>query len=466
MDPRIQIRIWIRTPWIRITGFQCQANLLCLQVPAKVPGEEATTQLEAEVAAIEPRVQALSELGRTLSQGSGSTQAREILNRHDRIRKRWRYVFTETQACRDPNGSGSVQEQQQHQLQHLSPRSSASPTGGGAEEEPSSNGNSVPKNANLIDAWAEEALAALAKSCNVSELKDLRQNIRHLQVLQAGLADKKAVLEELLAQFGGNNATACQESRHKLEKVGQLLPKRLANLVEKSDRLVQMVEDLEADLRWLAEMQERHHNSDPATAANNNNNEDQTALRLAVGEKEYAVNKLMVQFQQLEREVVGAGLPVNPVLVAEMAELRTRWFQLTAAARHVTSIVSSSVPSSSLIPSAGPITFYSAAEMPKTLSSHSVSSFVSGVSLTSPTSQSSEPWAASATTNTASPSPMSEEVVPLMTTATAAVPEPPGALLWTRARRLKEGLASLGEPGLGINVADTQSVGVELDRLR
>jgi hypothetical protein len=439
--------------------------MLCLQVPAKVPGEEAATLLEAEVTAIEPRVQALSELGRTLSQGSGSTQAREILNRHDRIRKRWRYVFTETQACRDPNGPGSVQEQQQqHQLQHLSPRSSASP-GGGAEEEPCINGNSVPKNANLIDAWAEEALAALAKSCNVSELKDLRQNIKHLQVLQAGLADKKAVLEELLAQFGGNNSTACQESRHKLEKVGQLLPKRLANLVEKSDRLVQMVEDLEADLRWLAEMQERH-NSDPA-AANNNNNEDQTALRLAVGEKEYAVNKLMVQFQQLEREVVAAGLPVNPVLVAEMAELRTRWFQLTAAARHVTSIVSSSVPSSSLLPSitANPIAFYSAAEMPKTLSSHSVSSFVSGVSLTSPTSQSSEPWAASATTNTASPSPMSEEVVPLMT-ATAAAPEPPGALLWTRARRLKEGLASLGEAALGINVADTQSVGVELDRLR
>ncbi len=436
--------------------------MLCLQVPAKVPGEEVATLLEAEVAAIEPRVQGLSELGRTLSQGSGSTQAREILNRHDRIRKRWRYVFTETQACRDPSGPGSVQEQQ-HQ-QNLSPRSSASPTGGGAEEEPCNNGNSVPKNANLIDAWAEEALAALAKSCNVSELKDLRQNIKHLQVLQAGLADKKAVLEELLAQFGGNNSTACQESRHKLEKVGQLLPKRLANLMEKSDRLVQMVEDLEADLKWLAEMQERHHNSDPT--ANNNNNEDQTALRLAVGEKEYAVNKLMVQFQQLEREVVGAGLPVNPVLVTEMAELRTRWFQLTAAARHVTSIVSSSVPSSSLLlSSANPITFYSAAEMPKTLSSHSVSSFVSGVSLTSPTSQSSEPWAASATTNTASPSPMSEEVVPLMTAATAA-PEPPGALLWTRARRLKEGLASLGEPALGINVADTQSVGVELDRLR
>ncbi len=424
-----------------------------------MPGDEVSTLLEAEVAAIEPRVQALSELGRTLSQGSGSTQARDILNRHDRIRKRWRYVFTETQACRDPNGPGSVQDQQHHQ--NLSPRSSASPTRGGAEKEPCSNGNSVPKNANLIDAWAEEALAALAKSCNVSELKDLRQSIKHLQVLQAGLADKKAGLEELLAQFGGNNSTACQESRHKLEKVGQLLPKRLANLVEKSDRLVQMVEDLEADLRWLAEMQERH-NSDPA---NNNNNEDQTALRLAVGEKEYAVNKLMVQFQQLEREVAGAGLPVNPVLVAEMAELRTRWFQLTAAARHVTSIVSSSVPASSLLLSSAPVTFYSAAEMPKTLSSHSVSSFVSGVSLTSPTSQSSEPWAASATTNTASPSPMSEEVVPLMAAATAA-PEPPGALLWTRARRLKEGLASLGEPVLGINVADTQSVGVELDRLR
>ena len=425
---------------------------IVLQVPAKSPGEEELAQLAAEVTAIESRVQALAQLGRTLSEESGSTQAREILNRHERIRKRWRYVFTETQAQRD-HLAGPVHPKPVEQEVTPSPvsvRSSTSP-------EERSNGTDQ-NNANLIGAWAEEALSALGQSCNLSELKDLRLSIKQLQSLQAGLAAKKTALEDLLAQFGGvnNNSAAYQESRHKLEKIGQSLPKRLSFLMEKSDRLVQIVETLEANQKWLSEMQTRI-----CTVNSNNNDDHQTDLRLAVGEKEYSVNRLMTQFQQLEREVAGSGLAVNPALAAEMADLRTRWFQLTAEARHVTSLVSSSsaLPSSLLAPVSAVGSVFPS-EMPKTQSSHSVSSFVSAASLTSPTSQSSEQWAASPTTNTASASPMSEEVMPL-----TGGPEST-QLLWARARRLSDWLADLGRPVMGINVADTQSVGVELDRLR
>jgi hypothetical protein len=306
------------------------------------------------------------------------------------------------------------------------------------------------QNANVIDGWAEDALQVLGKSCNVSELKDLRLNIRQLQCLQAGLATKKTALEELLDQVG-INSPACQQSRLKLEKIGQVLPKRLSYLMEKSDHLVQIVEAVQDNLSWLKENQDRH-------SSVNNNTGDQITLRLAVSEKEYTVNKLMSQFQLLEREVVSSGLTVSPILAAEMAELKTKWFQLTAEARHVTSIVSS-VPAM-LTPSAS-ASITVTAELPKTNSSHSVSSFVSAASLTSPTSQSSEQWAASPTTNTASASPMSEEVMPVV-----AGPDHQQQQLWSRAKRIGDWLGCLGKPVYGIKVADTPSVGEELDRLR
>ena len=415
-----------------------------LQVSAKGPGKEELAQLESEVSDIEPRVQALADLGRTLAQDSGSTQARDILNRHERIRKRWRYVFTETIAQRDHLDNinrPALTEQQQAGP----PTSRRSPSAVGEER---SNGDQ--KNVNVIDAWAEEALQALAKNCNVSELKELRLSIKQLQALQTGLPAKKTTLEELLSQLGVNSP-ACQQGRLKLEKIGLLLPKRLSYLMEKSERLVQLAEALEADQKWVKDIQERHH-------AVNNNNDDQAALRLAVCEKEYDMNRLMSQFQLLEREVLSSGLALNPVIVSEMADLRTRWFQVTAEARRVTSIASSLPPLLTATATSVTVT----ADMPKTNSSHSVSSFVSVASLTSPTpSQSSEQWAASPTT--ASASPMSEEVMPVVV---AGISETTTQLFWARARRLSDWLAGLGKPAGKINVADTRSVGVELDRLR
>jgi hypothetical protein len=398
-------------------------------------------------------VQALTDLGQTIAQESGSTQARDITNRHQRIRKRWRYVFTETSAQRDLTDTTQKAAEQQEALP-TNRRSSTSPCAVVSNERITAD----QKNVNVIDAWADEALHTLGKNCNVSELKELRLAIKQLQGLQAGLAAKKAALEELLSQFG-ITSPGCQQARLKLERIGQLLPKRLSYLIEKSDRLLQLVEAIEANQQWAKDVQDRHNLA-------NNNNDDQAALRLAVSEKEYELNKLMSGFQLLEREVASSGLAVNPTIVGEMAELRAQWFQLTAESRRVTSVASSMPP---LLLTANMIITNAGGDMPKTSSSHSVSSFVSAASLTTtPTSQSSEQWAASPTT--ASASPMEEEVVMpvLMMTAPekTELQQQQQQLLWSRVRRISDWLSGLAKPTSRIDVADTQSVGVELDRLR
>ena len=52
-------------------------------------------RLEGEIKGEEGKVQGLSELGTKISRESAAAQAREIFSKQEKVRKRWRYVFTE-----------------------------------------------------------------------------------------------------------------------------------------------------------------------------------------------------------------------------------------------------------------------------------------------------------------------------------------------------------------------------------
>ena len=91
----------------------------------------------------------LTNLGLKISNQSGATQARDILNRYDNLRKRWRTVFTEVNLKKtDINSNG---------YKRLS-----------NDVENVENGN-----VSDIVKWSENALSTVGKCFNVSELDHL-----------------------------------------------------------------------------------------------------------------------------------------------------------------------------------------------------------------------------------------------------------------------------------------------------
>ena len=243
-------------------------------------------------------------------------------------------------------------------------------------------------------------------------------------------------MAELAAQVG-ENSTVYQSSRVHVEKVGLVLPKRLSYLLDKSDRLVRLVEDTEENLKWVQTMQRRHKASETS--------EEQISIRMALSDQEYSINKLLNEYLLLEREVISSAQSVNSHLSSEVKELKTKWLKLSGDVRRITPVSLSSLVSST------------SGDMPKTSSSHSVSSFISSASLASPTSQSSEQWAASPTT--ASTSPMSEEIIPLSDVHSSFAEKAKGFLDWICNLSKEHGINS-------VIVVDTDGVGKELDRYR
>lgn len=359
----------------------------------------------------------LTESGSKICSGSGATQARDIFNQYDKILKRWRCIYTESSLCKvDVNSNGVGRDTK---------KKSKSPEKG---------------NLNDIVTWSETAVAAAGKVYNASELEELKQGIKAVQGLQSSLVHQRQGLEQLAAQIG-ENSTVYQNSRVRIEKVAIILPKRLSYLVEKSDKLVKMVEDTEENQKWVENVEQRYTSS--------RTQEDHISIRIALSEKEYSINKLFNEYLLLEREVTSSGQSVNTHLSSELKQLKTKWLTLSSDVRRINPVTLSCQVSTM------------STNIPKTNSSQSVSSFVSLASLASPTSQSSEQWAAASPT-TASTSPMSEEVESIPSS------DPPAQKFSEKGRSLLAWLSSLSRESesKSLNVVDTDGVGRELDRFR
>ena len=388
------------------------------------------SSLQAQVRECEEDVTDLVELGKRICSQSGATQARDLLTRYDSIQKRWRLLYTESSVGHlDINSNGLDEEEEEKGR-----------VGDSASDQP---------NLNHIVKWSETAVAGTQKVYNVSELDELKAGIHCLEGLQSGLDQERRNLHQLAASLG-ENSTVYQNSRVKIEKVAIVLPKRLAYLVEKSDKLVKMVEEIEEGRQWVTNVQEKY--------ASSKSQEDQISVRIALSEKEYSINKLFNDYLLLEREVTSSGQSVNTHLGSELKQLKSRWLRLSSDVRRI-----NPVAAHSKIPVV--VSVMSGDNLPKTSSSQSVSSFVSLASLASPTSQSSDQWVAASPT-TASTSPMSEEVESIPTVS--AEPVPSTQNIGDKCRGLLAWLSSLAMEGASgnLDVVDTDGVGRELDRFR
>ena len=54
------------------------------------------------------------------------------------------------------------------------------------------------------------------------------------------------------------NSPVFQQTRAKVERINQMLPKRLHYLVEKGEKLSRLVEMVEGEARWVEEAREKH----------------------------------------------------------------------------------------------------------------------------------------------------------------------------------------------------------------
>ena len=97
--------------------------------------------------------------------------------------------------------------------------------------------------------WPEESLK-LVKSTNVSELWDMTKTLEQIQAAQVALIKQRV---DLAVQVG-NNSEVFRDATSKVEKVGQVLPKRLSYLIKKPEKLVKMVEGIEQGHRWVEDM--------------------------------------------------------------------------------------------------------------------------------------------------------------------------------------------------------------------
>ena len=113
------------------------------------------------------------------------------------------------------------------------------------------------------------------------------------------------------------NSPVFQQTRAKVERINQMLPKRLHYLVEKVIRLVEMVE---GGARWVEKAREKRTSNTTA--------QEQLKMKLAVSDKENVMNQMLNEFLLLEREVTGSGMDVKTQLTKEVRGLKDNWFSL------------------------------------------------------------------------------------------------------------------------------------------
>jgi len=410
----------------------------------QLPLASVLNRIEREVLDWQKVLADITLLGKRIGTECESSQSRGVFDTCEELERRWRVIVTEVTSRKN------------------------------SEEVDRDGGNM-----NLIVNWTEQSLALITKQVNVSELSQLREAIRSFESAQVEVVRQRVALDEL-SLYIGVNSPVFQQTRAKVERINQMLPKRLNYLVEKGEKLSRLVEMVETGSNWVEETKEGRLSITGA--------QEQLKLRLSVSDKEYEMNQLFNEFLLLEREVTGAGMDVNNQLAKQVRVLKDNWIsllgdvrrvslngnvttttQLTSPDRRSIKTVSTSpdrsISSYQLTPSTlgSCVVKTSLSNAEVTSPSDSVSSMASLVTLTSP---STSEMVASPTT--ASASPMSEEVVSVAIPVSARDPETVLASLAVKSGQVISWLGGLvreGERG-EVRVENTEAVGRELDRYR
>ena len=117
----------------------------------------------------------------------------------------------------------------------------------------------------------------------------------------------------LIVSWTEQSLAVFQQTRAKVERIDQMLPKRLHYLVERGEKVIRLVEMVEGGARWVEEAREKRTSNTTA--------QEQLKLRLAVSDKEYDMNQMFNEFLLLEREVTGFGMHVKTQLAKEVRGL-------------------------------------------------------------------------------------------------------------------------------------------------
>ena len=237
------------------------------------------------------------------------------------------------------------------------------------------------KNINITVTWAEDCLALITKQINVSDVNQLLQTISRLETAQAEAIKQRLALDEYSGQVGVNNPVY-QQSRGKVERIIQMLPKRVGFLVDRKEKAVKLRETLAEFQDLVAEMRQKRNSNLSAP--------DLMKLRLAVTDKDFQMTKLNNDFLLLEREVTGSGMDIEPGLAADMKKLKENWLNLLEEIRKMsasnlngnTEEVRS--PAESVVSLVGTISTTTSQEMMASPSTKSVSPLSDEVASSSP----------------------------------------------------------------------------------
>ena len=200
------------------------------------------------------------------------------------------------------------------------------------------------RNINITVSWAEDCLALITKQVNVSDMTQLLETISRLEKAQAEAIKQRLALEEYSSEVGVNNPVY-QQSRGKVERIIQMLPKRVGFLADRKERLIKLKDSLAEFQVFTYEMRRRKSSAQSAP--------DMMKQRLAVTDKEFQMTKLNNDFLLLEREVTGGGMDLEPGLSADMKELKISWLGLLEQMRRAASTEEVQSPAESVV-SLGP----------------------------------------------------------------------------------------------------------------
>ena len=251
----------------------------------------------------------------------------------------------------------------------------------------------IGKNLNIAVTWAEDTLSLITKQVNVSNLSQLGDIIDKLETAQAEAINQRLVLDQFASQVGVNNE-AYQQSRGKVERIVQMVPKRLGFLIDRRNKINKLVDNIKTCSLFIEEMKLKKSKAKSP--------QESVKVRLAVTDKEYDMNRLFNDFLILEREVTGSGLNMEDKLAQEIKSLKEKWFSLAADVRRVSNNLNGNSEASPT--RIVPVEVASPAESMYSLGSPS-------------TTSTSQDMIASPTPTTQSTSPMSEEVISSQDTA-------------------------------------------------
>ena len=219
------------------------------------------------------------------------------------------------------------------------------------------------RNINITVSWAEDCLALITKQVNVSDMTQLLETISRLEKAQAEAIKQRLALEEYSSEVGVNNPVY-QQSRGKVERIIQMLPKRVGYLADRKERLIKLKDSIAEFQVFTAEMRRRKSSAQSVP--------DMMKQRLVVTDKEFQMTKLNNDFLLLEREVTGGGMDLEPGLSADMKELKISWLGLLEQMRRAASTEEVQSPAESVV-SLGTISTTTSQEMMASPSTQSVS---------------------------------------------------------------------------------------------